>query len=60
MHYLDCGAPFLLEGGGLDSSLLPDALHPNTEGMETVAQCLQPLLDRLVLPFAPAAVPQGA
>ena len=54
MHYLDCGAPFVLPGGGLDGGILPDALHPNADGMDLVAKCLQPHLDNLVLAPSPA------
>lgn len=48
VHFLDCGAPFILPEGGLDSSILPDALHPNAGGMELLAGCLKPQLDILV------------
>ena len=48
VHFLDCGAPFVLPEGGLDSSILPDALHPNAGGMELLAACLKPQLDILV------------
>lgn len=48
VHFLDCGAPFVLPEGGLDSSILPDALHPNAEGMDLLASCVKPQLDLLV------------
>lgn len=48
VHFLDCGAPFALPEGGLDSSILPDALHPNAGGMDLLASCIKPQLDLLV------------
>lgn len=48
IHFLDCGAPFILPEGGLDGSILPDALHPNAGGMDLVASCLKPRLDSLI------------
>lgn len=48
VHFLDCGAPFVLEGGGLKSAILPDALHPNTEGMNLLGACIQPVLDNVM------------
>lgn len=56
VHYIDCGAPYILPSGGLDSNLIPDALHPNGPGMEQMAKCLQPLIDDIVLLPTPAAV----
>ena len=55
VHFLDCGAAYLLDGGGLDAAILPDALHPNALGMDRLASCLQPLLDNLVLAPTPSA-----
>lgn len=43
IHYLDCGGP-LIASGQIEQSLQPDALHPNAEGMELVAQCLAPFV----------------
>lgn len=34
------------ESTGLDKALIPDTLHPSPEGMEKLAQCLQPHLRR--------------
>ena len=54
IHFLDCGAPFVLPEGGLDSSIIPDALHPNAGGMDLLASCIKPQLDLLVsMKFAP-------
>ena len=49
VHFLDCGAPFIKASGGLEGKILPDALHPNTEGMDILGSCIQPVLDNLVL-----------
>ncbi|KAK9855803.1 hypothetical protein WJX84_002342 [Apatococcus fuscideae] len=38
VHYVDCTAPFL-PNGKLDENLMPDALHPNAEGMDLFAAC---------------------
>ena len=49
VHFLDCGASYIKATGGLDSSILPDALHPNPAGMDLLGACLQPHVDDLVL-----------
>ncbi|KAK9836010.1 hypothetical protein WJX81_005902 [Elliptochloris bilobata] len=42
--FLDCGAA-LLPSGRIEPGLMPDALHPNAEGMELFAKCIAPALD---------------
>ena len=43
--FQDCGAHFLVDSGTrLDAKLLPDAVHPSTEGMAAIATCLEPLV----------------
>ena len=60
VHFLDCGAPFILPEGGLDSSILPDALHPNAAGMDLLASCLKPQVDLLVsMKMSPLQVNAG-
>ena len=38
----------------IDPKLMPDALHPNAEGMELFAKCMAPAVDELY-----AAAPSG-
>ncbi|CAL8471477.1 g11019 [Coccomyxa elongata] len=45
--YLDCG-PALLPDGKIHPEFMPDALHPNADGMELFARCLSPLVDKLM------------
>ena len=50
MHYIDCGAAFISASNhSVNSTLLPEYLHPNTEGYWVLADCLKPEVDRLVL-----------
>ena len=50
MHYIDCGAGFISAGNhSVNSTLLPEELHPNTEGYRVLAACLKPVVDALVL-----------
>ena len=49
VHYLDCGGIFLIPANNtVDRSLLPDNLHPNTEGYARLAKCMGPVVDALV------------
>ena len=61
VHYLDCGAGFLVPGNAsVDPTLLPDELHPNTAGYRVLAACIAPVLNALVLgglPLAAALLP---
>ncbi|BDA46856.1 probable platelet-activating factor acetylhydrolase IB subunit gamma at N-terminal half [Coccomyxa sp. Obi] len=45
--YLDC-SPALLPDGKIHPELMPDALHPNADGMELFAKCLSPVVDELM------------
>ena len=50
IHYVDCGAGFINAGNhSVNSSLLPEELHPNTNGFRVLAACLKPVVDSLVL-----------
>ena len=50
IHYIDCGAGFISAGNhSVNSTLLPEELHPNTEGYRVLAACLKPVVDALVL-----------
>jgi lysophospholipase L1-like esterase len=61
LHFLDCGDRFLAPGGrALDASLMPDALHPSAAGYELLAQCLDPLVARLMQRPAGAGAGQAA
>jgi len=62
VHWLDCSRLFLTaDSGSIDPTLLPDGVHPNAAGHELLAQCLDPLLQRLLGPVqAPIAGAGGA
>ena len=40
--------PGLLPAVQIHPELMPDALHPNADGMELFAKCLSPVVDRLM------------
>jgi lysophospholipase L1-like esterase len=49
VHYLDCGAVFLSEGGSaIVEERMPDALHPSGPGAQELALCINPEVDRLM------------
>jgi hypothetical protein len=49
LHFLDCGDRFLTQDQrAIDAGLMPDALHPSAPGYELLAQCLDPLVTKLV------------
>ncbi|KAI7835515.1 hypothetical protein COHA_010589 [Chlorella ohadii] len=49
LHFVDCGDRLIVPGGGaIRSDLMQDALHPNAAGMELLAQCLDPLITKLM------------
>ena len=50
IHYIDCGAGFINAGNhSVNSTLLPEELHPDTAGFRVLAECLKPVVDALVL-----------
>ena len=50
IHYIDCGAGFLSAGNhSINSTLLPEEVHPDTEGYRLLAACLKPAVDAIVL-----------
>lgn len=50
IHYIDCGAAFISTSNhSVNSTLLPEELHPNTKGYRVLAACLKPVVDNLVL-----------
>ncbi|CAL8471476.1 g11018 [Coccomyxa elongata] len=53
--YLDCG-PALLPDGKINPEIMPDALHPNADGMELFAKCLSPVVDKLMEEDQPGAL----
>lgn len=53
--YVYCGDVLLSSDGSLNQLLIPDALHPNKQGMEAVFKCLQPV----VLPMLGAPLEDG-
>lgn len=49
LHFVDCGDRFVTAGGGtVRADLMQDALHPNAAGMELLAECLDPLVTKLM------------
>lgn len=46
VQYIDCGEAFLVsapEGGrSIDRRIMPDGVHPNAAGMDTLGLCLDP------------------
>jgi beta-glucosidase len=44
--FIDCSNAFRLAEGGVDMSVMPDALHPNLEGMRRLGRCLLEALAR--------------
>lgn len=50
IQYVDCGADFINAGNHtVNSTLLPEELHPSTLGYRVLAACLKPVVDKLVL-----------
>lgn len=49
LHFIDCNDRFIVPGGhAIDAALMPDALHPSAAGHELLAQCLDPLVHKLM------------
>ncbi len=49
IHYVDCGAAMILPSNNtVNGQILPDELHPNTNGYKIMAACLGPIVDNLV------------
>jgi len=49
VYYVDCSHAVLHPSTGkIDTALMPDFLHPNANGTRKWADCLQPVLDRLL------------
>jgi lysophospholipase L1-like esterase len=46
--FLNLTAAFLAPGGTLSRDIMPDLLHPNTEGYRRWARAMQPTLERLM------------
>eukprot|EP01052_Picozoa_sp_SAG31_P066375 SAG31_NODE_25177_length_466_cov_1.258856_1_plen_136_part_10 len=42
VHFVDCNAVFLDEGGNIRPDLMPDFLHPSKSGAEALTECLAP------------------
>lgn len=61
LHFVDCGDRFFAAGGrAIDGALMPDALHPNAAGHELLAECLDPLITRLMQQPSAAASADAA
>lgn len=49
LHFLDCAERFLApDRRAIRTDLMPDVLHPNPEGYELLAQCLDPMVTKLM------------
>ncbi len=49
IHYVDCGEGLVFPSNNtVNGRILPDELHPNTEGYRKLAACLGPVVDDLV------------
>ncbi|EIE19760.1 SGNH hydrolase [Coccomyxa subellipsoidea C-169] len=49
IHYVDCGEGMIFPSNNtVNGRILPDELHPNTEGYRKLAACLGPVVDDLV------------
>jgi len=48
IHYLDIGPEFLTQDGTLSPDIMPDFLHPNTEGYKIWARAMEPKLAELL------------
>ena len=54
IHYVDCGEALILPSNNtVNGRLLPDELHPNTDGYRIMAACLGPIVDNLVACMCP-------
>jgi lysophospholipase L1-like esterase len=47
-RFLDIGQQFLQPDGHIDRAVMPDALHPETRGLEIWANAMMPLLDQMM------------
>lgn len=48
VHYLDINQAFLRDDGTLRKELMPDLLHPNSEGYRVWAEAMEPTIARLM------------
>lgn len=48
VRFLDIGPKFLEADGTLPKSIMPDALHPNTQGYEIWAQAVEPAVSEMM------------
>ncbi|KAL4448233.1 hypothetical protein ABPG75_005452 [Micractinium tetrahymenae] len=49
LHFIDCAERFLTpDRRAIRTDLMPDVLHPNPEGYELLAECLDPLVTKLM------------
>jgi len=48
IHFLDINHVFLDENGILPKSIMPDSLHPNTEGYKRWAKAIEPTVKKLM------------
>ncbi|KAI3426404.1 hypothetical protein D9Q98_008774 [Chlorella vulgaris] len=49
LHFIDCGERFFTtDQKSIDAAIMPDALHPNAAGYQLLAECLDPLVTKLM------------
>ena len=59
VFFLDIGEEFLTDEGVLPESIMPDALHPNTQGYWIWARAMEPAVARLLGTMSPDNPPKG-
>ncbi|MCP4099082.1 MAG: acetylglucosamine-6-sulfatase, partial [Planctomycetaceae bacterium] len=48
VFFLSIGDKFLQEDGTLSKSIMPDLLHPNSEGYQIWAEAMEPTIQKLL------------
>ena len=48
IFFLSIGDKFLQEDGTLSKSIMPDLLHPNSEGYQIWAEAMEPMIGKLL------------
>jgi lysophospholipase L1-like esterase len=48
VYYLDMSKDFLTADGAVDTTLMPDLVHPGEKGFEVWAQAIEPYVEKWV------------